>query len=539
MTELLIVLAAGLLANVVSRQWDFPTPVGYLAAGAVLATILPGVLVGEQYELEHLAEAGVLLLLFSVGLELDLDQFRDLARYFFVSGSLQMVLVFLPALAVLAGYLDWSWESSILVSLALSFSSTVLVFKSLAERGAAQTPYGRRAIAILLFQDVALVPLLLLIPLLTVGNHSAPLPDYTLLGVRSLAFVVGVIVLRWALAHSIIPALAAYRSPEVVVLLAVVLLGMVLLAAHRLALPIPVGALAAGIALGGNRWARQIDALVLPFRETCSAVFFVSLGLLFDARFAWQNGLSLVVLFVLLVVVKTAAAALVLAISGLPARQTLPVACGLAHVGEFAFILLVEAMRAGLITEDDYRGFLTVSLASLLLAPILLRMSVRTEEPSGGDLHVQRRWPQPGDESLKPVIVIGLGPVGRRVANLLETTGHDVRLIDQNPLNLHDFAQSGFATFAGDAVDGQVLRSAGAAAARLVVFCIPHDELALRAVVILRSINRTCRVVVRCRYQSNERRLIKAGADLAVSDERHTANTLVEQLNEMLESSSR
>ena len=276
--DLLIILSAGLLAGIVCRWLRVSVLIGYLLVGTLLGEGLLGWVSGEGHQLEQFAEVGVFLLLFTIGLEFSLDDLGQLGRLLLVGGGLQMALVMAPA-AVVLFWLGYSWQATAIISAAVSFSSTVLVFKVLSEWGQAEQPHGRRAIAVLLFQDVALIPLLLLVPLLTGSQAAVGVWQYVWLALVSILFVAAVVFLRRFLAHWIIPHFANYRSPELIILFTLVALGGVTLAAYSVGLPPAIGALAAGLIFNGNRWSKQIDALVLPFRETFSAFFFYRLGI--------------------------------------------------------------------------------------------------------------------------------------------------------------------------------------------------------------------------------------------------------------------
>src|SRR6056297_4179855 len=186
--DLLIILAAGLGASLVCRQLRISVLMGYLIAGALLGGGVSGWVLDQGHQLESFAEAGVFLLLFSIGLEFSLDDLRRLGRNLFIGGAVQMLLVAVPVAAILLG-LGMGWRSAILLSAAVSFSSTVLVFKALSEWGQTSSGHGRRAIGILLFQDAALVPLLLMVPLLTGSNQQADASEYVLLAATSVLFV--------------------------------------------------------------------------------------------------------------------------------------------------------------------------------------------------------------------------------------------------------------------------------------------------------------------------------------------------------------
>jgi CPA2 family monovalent cation:H+ antiporter-2 len=523
--EVLMILAAGLAAGLVCKRLHTPTLIGYMLIGTVIGSGGFGLLPERTVEVDYLAEVGVFLLLFSIGLEFTLDELIRLGRHLLVGGGVQMLLVAVPVTLVLIG-LGLAWQAALIVGGAAAFSSTVLVFKTLAEWGQTSSPAGRRAIGILLFQDAALVPLLMAVPLLTRNAASMAVGDYFRLLAASAGFVAAVIWLRGLLKTKVVPALAGYRSLELVILATLVLLVSVTLAAHRLGLPPAVGAFAAGLMLSGNRWTKQIDALVLPFRETFAAVFFVGLGLKLDPSVLTHQPLAAAGGLLALVVLKALAATVALRLTQLPWRPSFGMGIGLAHIGEFAFALVAIALAAGLLSAAEVQLFIAVGLASLILSPLLLSLGIRfaredMSETAAAVVEVEE--PSPAG---RKALVIGIGPVGGRIASLLETAGRDVCLVDRNPLNLHAFAQAGFRCVSGEATETEILQRADADLANEVVVCVPHDEDALEITRVVRHLNPACRLVVRCRYQGNVPELKKAGADCVVSEEREAVSAL-------------
>lgn len=523
--ELLVILAAGLVANVVCRRLGVSSIVGYLAIGAVLGSGLFGHIERHEEHIELLAEAGVFLLLFTVGLEFSLDELKSLAWRLPLGGALQMGLVALPC--YFAGrWLGLSTPGALMLAAAASFSSTVLVFKTLTELGQAATPHGRRAIGILLFQDVALIPLLLVVPMLTAGETQNPLQLAALVA-SSVAFVTAVILLRQILARWLVPMLTAYRSPDLVVLLTVVVLGLSTLGAAAAGLRPELGAFAAGLCFGGNRWSPQIDALVLPFRETFAAIFFVGLGLQIDVRLLLASPLQLALVAALLIALKAAAAAVAVRATGLPWRSALGTGLGLAHVGEFAFVLGAVAAGAGLMSETDYGRFATVAFLTLLVTPPLLKRGLAL---TGGKEETTSEANDAAPVSLERAVVIGAGPVGKQVASYLETQGAEVTMVDRSPVNLYPFAAAGMHTVVGDATHADILRSAGGEEARLIVVCVSSDEVAQRIVERVGELNPGARLLVRCRFESNVRRFKQLGADFVVSEEQQAYGKLIGEL---------
>jgi len=530
--DLFVILTVGLISGIVSKRLGFSMLVGYLLAGAVVGQGGFGLVAEDAEEIEHLAHAGALLLLFAIGIEFSPEELVRLSRYFFVGGSVQMMLVATPvALACLL--FGVSWRSALLIAVATALSSTVLVFRALAEWGERASPSGRRAIGILLFQDVALVPLMLLVPLL-VGKEGGPqVWAYLLLALNSVLFVAAVLVLRKVFARWAVPTLSNLRSVELVILFGLVVLVGFCLGAAAAGLPPALGAFAAGLALSGNRLTGQVDALILPYRESFGVVFFVSLGTLLDPRVLMEEPLPLTIALLGVLVIKAGGAAIALRASGLRWQAAAGMGLGLAQLGELSFVLLSAGLHEGVIAELDYNRMLFVAMGTLILTPQLLKLGLRwTRGLPLADYKVEEQHghlppvPQEG-------IVIGLGPIGRQAASQLEIMGIDVCLVDSSPVNLYAYAQQGFRTVSGDASDQEVLDRADAAHSRLAVVCVPEDQVASQIVKTLQRLNPTCSIIVRCRYEANAPKLKKAGASAVVSEEAEASAALLRLLKSM------
>jgi len=530
--DLFVILTVGLISGIVSKRLGFSMLVGYLLAGAVVGQGGFGLVAEDAQEIEYLAHAGALLLLFAIGIEFSLEELVRLSRYFFVGGSVQMMLVATPvALAcVLFGV---SWRSALLIAAATALSSTVLVFRALAEWGETVSPQGRRAIGILLFQDVALVPLMLLVPLLAGKEQGPQVWAHLLLAMNSILFVAAVLVLRKVFARWVVPMLSNLRSVELVILFGLIVLVGFCLGAAAAGLPPALGAFAAGLALSGNRLTGQVDALILPYRESFGVVFFVSLGTFFDPSVLMEEPLLLIIALLGVLVVKAGGATMALRAAGLPWRAAAGMGLGLAQLGELSFVLLSASLHEGVITELDYNRMLFVAMGTLILTPQLLKLGLRwTRRLPLADYEAEeQRGHLP--PVLQEAVVIGLGPIGRQAASQLEIMGIDVCLIDSNPVNLHAYAQQGFRTVSGDASDPEVLDRADAAHSRLAIVCVPEDQVASQIVKTLQRLNPTCNIVVRCRYEANTPTLKKAGASAVVSEEAEASVALLRLLKSM------
>ncbi len=534
LVDVLIVLVAGFVAGVICRRIGVSLLVGYLVIGALIGEGSLGLVSQDNHELELLAHTGALLLLFSVGIELSLPLLRRMSRVIFLGGSVQMALVALPVIfvAMMAGM---EWQPAVIVGGAAALSSTILVFKALAEWGQTATPAGRRGVGLLLFQDVALVPLMLLVPLLTSTSDDPLLQKFGWLGVQTMLFLLAILLLRRLVTDVFVPLLMKLRSLELVVLFTLAMLGGVCLGTSALGLSSALGALAAGLVLGGNNLSKQIDTLSLPFRESFAAVFFVTLGTLLEPMEFFEAPLLLAGGLVAILLLKATAATVALKFTGLDWKVAAGMGIGLAQLGEFSFLLLSEGVSHDLISSETYNRMLFLAMGTLILSPQLIKFGLRWaggEDPLEDD---QEETAIKVDSPVTQALVIGIGAVGRQISSRLEMLGVDVCLIDQSPINLHDYAQQGFHTIAGDARDPDVLRRARAEYCRLAVVCVPNDDAALQTVPALRSINPSMSIIVRCRYGSNVAKSKKLGANAVVCEERELGVALLRICQEVVE----
>jgi CPA2 family monovalent cation:H+ antiporter-2 len=343
-------------------------------------------------------------------------------------------------------------------------------------------------------------------------------------------FILVIAVLRWLLAKWLIPLLAAYRSPELVLLFTIVALGGVTLAAYSVGLPPAVGAFAAGLIFNGNRWTQQIDALVLPFRETFSAVFFIGLGLIFNPGLFLREPLIMLTMLASVILMKAIAATIALKLTGLSLRTSFGMGIGLAHIGEFAFVLVLLGWQSDVLDVSSYQRLVAVAVGSLVLTPPLMTAGLRLIRGEH-TLAESETTPLVMEPQSRRATIIGAGPIGGRMASQLETMGKEVCLVDLSPINLQPYTQAGFCTVAGDASDVQILVLAGVPEAALSVVCVPQDNVAVRIVREIRRINPACRLIVRCRYQSSVSQFSRLGVDVVVVEETEATMGLLRALS--------
>lgn len=500
-------------------------------------------LVAEAHEskraIDAVTEFGCLLLLFSIGIEFTFDKLAATARYMFVGGLLQMLLTIAGTFAVCMAF-QMEWQAALAIGCVVALSSTALVYRSMTDLGVADTKRAQATLGLLIFQDIALVPLLLILPrILGVGEVSDanlwianPWIDMVL---KSLVFCGIVLLLKYANIRVIISRLANLQANDMVILYAIVVLVVMCLAAMLLGL---TPALAAGITLGENRLTHQIDALVLPFRETFSAIFFISLGMLTDFSHVVQHPILCLVVLAAAISFKALCATLALRACCMDFRGSLAYGTSIAQIGELAFMLL--SMASGVIDPMVYNTILFVSVASLVLTPNMVKIAL-----TKFGMKPEEKKSTGKDEALAPelrraiaeakgqvIIVIGAGHIGKRVADELGTLGALVCLVDFNPVNLHPFKQNGVATVVGDGADQNVLRAAGIDHSGAVFVTVPRDDLALNVVRSAHDMFPALPIVARVRYNLNVSALKRAGAIRVFCEEEHIAEELVQVLQE-------
>ncbi|MDR2172272.1 MAG: cation:proton antiporter [Planctomycetaceae bacterium] len=608
--DLFIILAAGFISGVFCRGFRLPAVIGYLLIGALIgnggldilhlgvssgseklvddevisSTLLmesdnsdnndhslesaikggdiddevlsKGVAVeAEHILLDHLAHLGANLLLFAIGLHFSPSELVKLWKYFLVGGVIQMfgVIGFVIFFIVLFG---GDWKLGLMLGSAISLSSTVLVFKSLEDMGQAASASGVRAIAILLFQDVAVVPLLVVIGILAalaagvsggvdvvpsslsafLGLGVDPRSQLLSLGAGSVVFIIIVIFLRFIFVRYGAPYISGLRSVELLVLFTMVLLIGVSWVSFLLGLPGALGALAAGVILSETRLTAQVTAVTISLRETFAAIFFVSLGALFDPSILFDKPFVVLGAFAGCLFVKTFCAAVAFRVLGLDLISSFAMGLGLSQLGELSFVLLSNGLSVGLISRDVYQCVLFVALTSIILTPLFLNFAIRVIPAQIHDADADNAG---GDDRFlgqvkRKAVVAGLGPIGGQVAAYLESSGFDVGLIDMNPVNLHPFAQHGFRTIAGNAADEATLKLIDAHNSTLIVVAIPDDLLVFEVIEIARKLNNHCLLISRCRFKDNRERLIKRGADIVICGETELGNSMIKAVKKLL-----
>jgi len=531
--DLVIILAAAVAVMLVFRRLRLPAIAGFIVAGAVLGPTGFG-WVHDLEDISQLAEIGVVLLLFTVGLEFPLGEMRRLRRVLTVGGGLQVGLTTVATAAIAAAW-GAGAPKAVFLGFLIALSSTAIVLKGLTERGEVDAPHGRLIVGMLLFQDLCVVPMILLVPALAgQGGDAASV-------VRVLVMAVVVVAAALTLARWVVPRalhlVAASRGRDLFVL-AVVLVGagitwMTSLAGFSLAL----GAFLAGMVLADSEYGHQALSDSLALRDLFTSLFFVSIGMLLDLRTGFdQPGMVAGVVAVVLLG-KAAIAAFAGLVLRFPVRIALLAGFGVAQIGEFSFVLGRQGADLGLLTAGELRVFFAASVVTMFIAPLALRFGPgvasgaarfrglgRVDAATSGGMTV------PADVPAPQVVILGFGVGGELLAEVLREAGMPFVALDLNGERVRQARRQGTPLYYGDVTSHEILERAGVAHAAQVVVMLNDPRATLHAVRVAREVGPQSIIIARARYVGETAALLAAGADEVVAQELEASFTIIERV---------
>lgn len=513
---LLALASAGLAAT---ERLRLPSVVGFLVVGAIAGPGMLGLIADPQH-VRELAEIGVIFLLFEIGLELPIERLRLLWRPALLGGGAQVALT-IAAFFASGRLFGLDPIPALVVGAGISMSSTAIVLRLLSDEGLIDAPGGQYAVAILLMQDLAIVPFLLIVPLLADGTED-PLAIARAVGEMGLALAfVGFGV--WFLVPRMLDRVAQNRGGELFSLFALLIVLGSALAAEALGLTLAVGAFLAGVAASGSPYAHQLFSEVVPLRGVLLGIFFTAVGMFFSPAQIAAAPLTLLVDVLVILLGKT----LIVLVAGWlllgrSVRVSLEAGLFVAQMGEFSFVLLGVASQAGLIEPLVEQRFVTASIVTLLISPFLIRHAPAIASSIADRLRLSGAPLEDEAEDAVArarVVVIGYGPAGQTLIRLFRSLDVPYVAVDTNPSAALEAARAGLPVIYGDATRPQVLQHLKVWEARLVAVAI-SDPLATRRIVSrIRAMAPTTPILARTRYVREVDRLSMAGANEVVAEE--------------------
>ncbi|MBP3997261.1 cation:proton antiporter [Pseudomonas koreensis] len=517
--NLLIILASSLVMIALFRRLRLPPVLGYLCVGLMVG---PKAFdwINESEHLPDLAELGVVFLLFSLGLEFSLSKMIALRKVVFRLGSQQVLITTLLLGSVLM-LLGMPATPALLLGAGLSLSSTAIVTKELGSLGEIFSSHGQNAVGVLLFQDVVAVLLLTLVPVFAGSSDQAWYWALPLTLLKTVLLFFGLLLAsRWLLPR-LFQEVAASRSAELFVLLALVIVLLTAWLTHLLGLSPALGAFLAGMLLGESHYRHQIEADIRPFRDILLGLFFVSIGMLIDLQLFASHSLLIIGMTLGLLVIKGLVVALLVKWRGSDSETAWRSGLALAQGGEFCFALMAQMQQTRLLPAELGALLLAATFCSMLLTPLLLRAAPRI----AAALHRKPNQEAQIEEisALNAgfdghVVICGYGRVGQSIGRFMRNAGQTYIALDNDPVRIQEAATAERDVHYGDSTRGDLLTAVGLLRARLLVIAVDQADVALRVLKEARRLNPTVPILVRTRDDSQSAELKAAGASEVVPE---------------------
>jgi monovalent cation:H+ antiporter-2, CPA2 family len=531
--DLLVVFALGGVVVYALRAIKLPAIVGLLLAGAAMGP--HGLsLISDVHRVEVLAEIGVVLLLFTVGLEFSLSQLLRMWKTLLGGGGGQVVLC-IAAVATATLWRGEGWGKPLFFGFLAALSSTAIVLRLLGERGQLGSPAGRIALGVLLFQDLCIVPLMLLTPYLA-GRGSGP-SDLALTLLKAAAVVAGVLLAARWLVPPILLRVVQTRSRELfLTLLLVLCLGTAWLTSLA-GLSLALGAFLAGLAISESEYSHQAMAEAIPFRDAFGSLFFVSIGMLMDVMFVAKNLPIVAAVVIAVIALKMLTATLPALALGNALHVSLNAGLALAQVGEFAFVLSRVGRELELIDAVEYQVFLSASVLTMVLTPALLyagrKISERAPDKRFGS-EATREGAEEAEHGhtafANHVVIAGYGVNGQNLARALGRANISYLVLEMNPETVRSARARGEPLHYGDCTRTAVLEMLGIERAKMYVVAISDAASTRQSVSLARSLNPHVYILVRTRFVSEIEELRKLGADQVIPEEFETSIEIFAQV---------
>lgn len=521
------IFALSTVVILIFHRVKVPAVVGFLFTG-VIAGPHGLKLIGAVHEVEILAEIGVVLLLFTLGIEFSLKKLLRIKKAVFLGGAVQVVVTILTT-ALIVIIIGFPVNKAVFFGFLVALSSTAIVMKVIQDRAEVNSPHGQTSLAILIFQDIVIVPMILLTPILA-GATQAVGMALVILTLKIVGIIIVTVVLAKWVVHGVLFQVARTRSRELFLLsILLTCLGVAWLTSS-LGLSLAMGAFLAGLIISESEYSHSAFGHIIPFRDLFISFFFVSIGMLLDVGYLFSN-LGMVFSVVLgLLILKAAIAGFVGTLMGLSLRAAILVGFALAQVGEFSFILSKFGLEEGLILPQTYQLFLAASVLSMAFTPFFIAIS-----PKLAGMILKLPLPEWIGAGIYPLadskkvtlenhlVIVGFGVNGKNLARAAKLVEIPYTVIEMNPVTVRHERGRGEPIFYGDATQESVLEHAYIKSARAMVVAIPDAAATESITELSRRLNSSLHIVVRTRFLQEVDRLYQLGADYVIPEEFETS----------------
>jgi len=505
-----------------------PSVVGFLVAGVIIGPYSLD-LVRDLQSIELLAEIGVVLLLFTVGLEFSVKNLVKLRSIVFGGGLLQVLMTVAGVAFFSHFFLKQEINSAIFSGFLVSLSSTAIIMKILFDRAEIHTPYGRASLGILIFQDLCVVPMMFLLPVLAGRAGEAGGIGVSILK-AALMVVATPLAARWVVPQ-ILHQVVSLRMRELFVITIVLLCLGTALVSDLLGLSLALGAFLAGMIISESEYSSQAMADILPFKESFTGIFFISIGMLVNLNAFRTHIFQVIFAVAIILLIKIILGIFATLAVNLSLRAAIQTAFHLAQVGEFSFVLAVAGKGYGLISEDNYQIFLSVTVLTMIATPFLINLSAPISRVLSSmpllkelDKNLIRGEKEHYLEKIEDhVLIIGYGVNGKNVAKVLRESGISYVILDFNSDTVRKMKRKGEPIYYGDGTRAEILRKLRVQHARVLVVAISDPAATRRMTQISRKENANLYIIVRTRYLAEIEDLIQLGANEVIPEEFETS----------------
>lgn len=529
--DLVIVFALSIAVILLFSRMRVPSIIGFLLTG-ILAGPSGLKIIHASDQVELFAEFGVVLLLFTIGIEFSLKRLLQIKRSVFLGGIFQMSLTTVLAFAG-SVYLGLEMPKAFFMGLLVSLSSTAIVLKVLDERSEVTTPHGRNTLAVLIFQDISVVAIMLAIPFLAGASEQLQGPPLLFLAKGIMLLVLFFVGYKW-IVPMLLQQVANTRNRELFLLTIILICLGVAWLTYSLGLSLALGAFLAGLIISESEFSHDALGRILPFRDVFVSFFFISIGMLLDVSFILQHVWAVVLFAACIILLKVFTGSFSILALGFPLRISILVGLALAQVGEFSFVLGKAGFTFGLLNADHYQLFLATSLITMAATSFIMSVSnpvadtvmrlPLSERLKHAMMPVEiLAFSEEAGSRTDHLIVVGYGVNGRNVSKAARMAGIPYVILEINPETVHEQRAEGEPIYYGDATQEAVLKHIGIARARVLVIAIP-DAPATRIISSLaRSMSPNLHIIARTRFVSEVRPLYELGADEVIPEEYETS----------------
>ena len=527
--QALVYLAAAVIAVPIAKRLGLGSALGYLLAGVIIGPHVLGLVGEEGQNVMHFAEYGVVLMLFLIGLELQPSVLWRMRVPIIGMGGLQVGITAL-VVAVLCAWAGFEWQTAVVIGLILSLSSTAMVLQTLDEKGWMKTAAGQSGFSVLLFQDIAVIPILTILPflalpvfmseqqlaLLTADGADTGMPGW-LSALRVLGVVAIIVLAGHFLTRPVFRYIAETRSSEIFIATSLLLIVAISILMHAVGLSPALGTFIAGVLMAESEFRHEVEISIEPFKGLLLGLFFIAVGSSIDLIRLVSEPFLIFGLVLALMLLKFMVLFTLGKIFKLQLADNLLFSFVLAQGGEFAFLLVSFAVQSSALSVEIANRLIMVVVLSMMLTPIVIILFEKYIQPRLMQ-SMSEREPDQIEDSDNPVIVAGYGRFGQVVSRLLIASGYKTTLLDHDAGQIELSGRFGNKVFYGDAANLELLRAAGADKARLLVIAIDDREKVLDMIHIAQMHFPRLKVLVRAYDRTHAYELIRAGADIIIRE---------------------